>query len=90
LANDKERLGAVDDRVGQFRFGRFKGQVFLAREKPNEWAPLQCAMVANRPAQNWIAFIKTSFLEFCLDSAGAERAPTAQGFKQNKGGEEAK
>ena len=52
--NDQKRLNTADDRIRQFGFGRFEGQIFLAGEESHEGPTLQCAVVANRPAQDGI------------------------------------
>ena len=54
-ADDEERFLSFNYRFRQHGFWRLVRDVFLAREEPNEWTPFQCAVIANRPAQNRIA-----------------------------------
>ncbi len=53
--HDQERLLAPGDRVGKRCLRRFKRQILLAGEEPQERPAPQRAVVADRPAQHRIA-----------------------------------
>ncbi|HEY5741549.1 MAG TPA: hypothetical protein VIS99_03330 [Terrimicrobiaceae bacterium] len=57
-AYDQEGLCAGDHSVWQPGLRRLQRKVFLAREEPNEWPPLQTSMFAKGSAEDRIALLK--------------------------------
>jgi hypothetical protein len=55
--NDK-RLLPGHNGVGEWRVGRFVGQILLAREKAQKWAALLCDMVADCASEHRISPFK--------------------------------
>src|SRR5438876_2956536 len=53
--DDEKRFCPRRDRVGQRGVRRFVGQILLAGEEPQERTALLRDVVADRPAQHWIA-----------------------------------
>ena len=57
-AYDEERFSAIYNHVRQWGFRGFEGPILFTNEKPDKWAALERDMVANRSAQNRMAFLE--------------------------------
>ena len=49
--DDQKRFGAIGNACWKPSIRRIVGQVFLAREEPDERASLMCGVIADRPAE---------------------------------------